>query len=131
MAARRWVPRLVLDAVHLDQLREHGGLPGIRDENALEAALARPQQKQHYGPGSDLATLAAAYVFGLAKAHPYNDGNKRTAFLAAMIFLGLIGKDLDASEAEVVQVVTALASGTLGEDELATWMRTRIVRLQL
>lgn len=131
MATPRWVPRLVLDATHLDQLREHGGLPGVRDEHALEAALARPQQKYHDGPDSDLATLAAAYAFGLAKAHPFNDGNKRAAFLAAMMFLGLNSKDLDATEAEVVQVVTALAAGSLTETALATWMRERIVRLKL
>ena len=130
MVTPRWVPRLVLDAAHLDQLREHGGLPGIRDEHALEAALARPQQKHHYEPDADLATLAAAYAFGLAKAHPFNDGNKRTAFLAAMIFLGVNGKDLDATEAEVVQVMTALAAGSLTEAALATWMRERIVRLK-
>lgn len=128
MAAPRWVPRLVLEAVHLDQLREHGGLPGIRDADALEAALARPQQKHHYEPDADLATLAAAYAFGLSKAHPFHDGNKRVAFLAAMIFLGLNGKDLDATEAEVVQVMTALAAGSLGESALATWMRERLVR---
>lgn len=128
MAAPRWVPRLVLEAVHLDQLREHGGLPGIRDEDALEAALARPQQKHHYEPDADLATLAAAYAFGLSKAHPFHDGSKRVAFLAAMIFLGLNGKDLDATEAEVVQVMTALAAGSLGEPALATWMRERLVR---
>ncbi|WP_291162216.1 type II toxin-antitoxin system death-on-curing family toxin [Gemmatimonas sp. UBA7669] len=131
MATPRWVPRLVLDSVHLDQLREHGGLPGTRDENALEAALARPQQKHHYEPDSDLATLAAAYAFGLARAHPFNDGNKRTAFLAAMIFLGLNGKDLDATEAEVVQMVTALAAGSLSEASLAEWLRPRLVRLKL
>ena len=119
MASPRWVPRLVLDAAHLDQLREHGGLPGIRDENALEAALARPQQKHHYEPDSDLATLATAYAFGLAKAHAFNDGDKRAAFLAAMIFLGLNGKDLDATEAEVVQVMTALAAGSLSEAAMA------------
>lgn len=127
----RWVPRLVVDAAHLDQLREHGGLPGVRDENALEAALARAQQKHHYEPESDLATLAAAYAFGLARAHPFADGNKRTAFLAAIIFLGLNGKDLDATEVEVVQVMTALASGSLGEAALAGWMRDRLVRLKL
>jgi death-on-curing protein len=131
MATPRWVPRLVLDAAHLDQLREHGGLLGIRDENALEAALARAPQKYHYEPDSDLATLAAAYAFGLARAHPFNDGNKRAAFLAAVIFLGLNGKDLDASETEVVQVVTALAAGSLTEVALATWMRERLVRLKL
>ncbi len=131
MATPRWVPRLVLDAVHLDQLREHGGLPGIRDENALEAALARPQQRHHYEPDSDLATLAAAYAFGLTRAHPFNDGNKRTAFLAAMIFLGLNSKDLSATEEEVVQVVTALAAGSLAEASLAEWLRPRLVRLKL
>jgi death-on-curing protein len=125
------VPRLVVDAAHLDQLREHGGLPGIRDENALEGALARPQQKWHYEPDSDLATLAAAYAFGLAKAHPFNDGNKRAAFLTAVIFLGLNGKDIDATEAEVVQAVTALAAGSLTEAALATWIRERLVRLKL
>ena len=121
----------MVDAVHLDQLRGHGGLPGIRDENALEAALARPQQKAHYEPDSDVATLAAAYAFGLAKAHPFNDGNKRTAFLTAVIFLGLNGKDLDATEAEVVQAMTALAAGSLPEVALAKRIRERLVRLKL
>jgi len=131
MATSRWVPRLVVDAAHLDQLREHGGLPGIRDENALEAALARPQQRAHYEPRTDLAALAAAYAFGLAKAHPFNDGNKRTAFLTAVIFLGLNGRDLDATEAEVVQAMTALAAGSLTEAAMATWIRERLVRLKL
>jgi death on curing protein len=130
MATPRWVPRLVLDSAHVDQLREHGGLPGVRDEHALEAALARPQHKHHYEPDSDLATLAAAYAFGIARAHPFNDGNKRAAFLAAMVFLGLNGKDLDATEAEVVAVMTALAAGKLSEAELASWMRGRLVRLK-
>lgn len=125
------MPRVVVDATHLDQLREHGGMPGVRDENGLEAALARPRQKWNYEPDSDLATLGAAYAFGLARAHPFNDGNKRTAFLTAMVFLGLNGKDLDATEAEVVQVVTALAAGTLGEADLASWLRARLVRLKL
>jgi len=131
MAMPCWVPRLVLDAAHLDQLREHGGLPGIRDEHALEAALARPQQRHHYEPDSDLATLAAAYAYGIARAQPFNDGNKRAAFLAAMIFLGFNGKDLDATEVEVVQVVTALEAGSLTEEALATWLRERVVRWKL
>lgn len=131
MAVLRWVPRLVVDATHLDQLREHGGFPGIRDENALEAALARPQQKAHYEPDSDLATLAAAYAFGLAKAHPFSDGNKRTSFLTAMIFLGLNGKELDATEGEVVQAMTALAAGSFTEVAFAKWIRERLVRLKL
>lgn len=122
-----WVPRLVVDAVHLDQLREHGGLPGVRDENALEAALARPRQK--WAPATDLAALAAAYAFGLANAHPFNDGNKRIAFLTAVVFLGLNGKDLDAAETDVVQVMVALAGGSLKEQQLAAWLRPRIVKL--
>jgi death-on-curing protein len=122
-----WVPRLVVDAVHLDQLREHGGLPGVRDENALEAALARPGQK--WAPTTDLAALAAAYAFGLANAHPFNDGNKRIAFLTAVVFLGLNGKDLDAAETDVVQVMVVLAGGSLKEQQLAAWLRPRIVKL--
>ncbi len=131
MKEPRRVPRLVVDAAHLDQIREHGGLPGVRDENGLEAALARPRQKWHSGPGADLATLAAAYAFGLAKAHAFNDGNKRAAFLTAVIFLGLNGRDLDATEAEVVQAMTALAAGSLTESDLATFIRARLIRLHL
>lgn len=131
MKEPRWVPRLVVDAAHLDQLREHGGLPGVRDENGLEAALARPRQKWHHEADADLATLAAAYAFGLAKAHAFSDGNKRAAFLTAVIFLGLNGKDLDATEAEVVQATTALAAGSLTESDLATFIRARLVRLSL
>ncbi len=127
MSSPRWVPRLVVEAAHLDQLREHGGMRGIRDENALEAALARPQQKWNYEPSSDLAALAAAYALGLARSHPFNDGNKRSAFLSAVIFLGLSGHDLNATEAEVVQTVTALAAGSLTEEALATWIRVRVV----
>jgi death-on-curing protein len=128
MREPRWVPRVVVDAVHVDQLREHGGLAGIRDDNALEAALARPRQRWHYDGKADLATLAASYAFGLATAHAFNDGNKRIAFLAAVIFLDLNGKDLAAGEADVVQVMTALAAGTLSESNLAKWLRDRLVR---
>jgi death-on-curing protein len=125
----RWLPRLVLDAAHFDQLREHGGRPGLRDEGALEAALARPRHKWSYDKKPDLATLAAAYGFGLATAHPYVDGNKRAAFLAMAIFLGLNGMELDATEPEVVTVMLGLASGQLKERELAEWLRGRLVPL--
>src|SRR4051812_44478883 len=111
MREPRWVPRLVLDAAHVDQLREHGGLPGLRDENALESALARPRQKWTYAEDSDLPLLAAAYGFGIAANHPYRDGNKRVAFLAMAVFLGLNGYEIEATEAEVVTVMTALAAG--------------------
>lgn len=128
MREPRWVPRLVVEATHLDQLREHGGLSGLRNEHGLEAALARPRQKWHFDSNVDLALLAASYAFGLSTAHAFSDGNKRIAFLTAVIFLGLNGKELDATEPDVVETMTALAGGTLSEDELATWIRERIVR---
>jgi death on curing protein len=124
-----WVSRLVLDAVHLDQLREHGGLPGVREENTLEAVLARPQQRRHYEPHSDLAILAAAYGWGLVTSHPYRDGNKRTAFLATAIFLGLNGYELEATQEEVVTTMLAAAAGQLTEVQLADWVRDHAVKL--
>jgi death-on-curing protein len=124
-----WVARLVVDAIHVDQVREHGGLAGLRDEHALESALARPQQKWHYKPASDVATLAAAYAFGLVTNHPYRDGNKRTAFLAAATFLGLNGSELDASDADVVAVMVALADGRCTERDFADWVRARLLRV--
>ena len=78
LAEPRWVPRLVIEAIHVDQVREHGGLIGLRGENALESALARPEQKWHYEPESDLAELTAAYAFGLSSNHPFTDGNGRS-----------------------------------------------------
>ena len=122
----RWVPRLVIEAVHLDQIREHGGLMGIRDENALESALARARQRWTYEPESDLARLSADYAFGISSSHSFRDGNKRISFLAAVIFLGLNGLDLIAPEDEVVERMLALASGNLDEEALATWIRSRI-----
>ena len=83
------MPRIFVNSIHLDQRREHGGLSGVRDDDALEAALARARQQWTYEPTSDLASLAAAYAFGLARAHPFSDGNKRTAFITMMTFLGL------------------------------------------
>ena len=121
----RWVPRLVIEAVHLDQIREHGGLMGVRDENALESALARARQRWTYEPDSDLARLAADYAFGICSSHPFRDGNKRISFLAAAIFLGLNGLDLIAPEEEVVETMLALASSKLDEEALATWIQSR------
>ncbi len=124
-----WVSRLVLDAVHLDQLREHGGLPGVREENTLEAVLARPRQRWHHEPRSDLATLAAAYGWGLVTSHPYRDGNKRTAFLAMAIFLGLNGADIEATQEDVVTTMLSAAAGQLTEAQLAGWVRNHLVKL--
>jgi death-on-curing protein len=118
----RWLARIVIDAIHNDQLREHGGLPGIRDENVLESALARPRQKWHYSDNTDVPTLGAAYAFGLVKSHPYRDGNKRVGFLAMVTFLGMNGYELDATDAEVVAEIMALADGGVSEDSLVDWL---------
>lgn len=129
MAKRRgepkWLSRIVVDAIHNDQIKEHGGLPGIRDENALESALARPQQKWHYQDRTDVPVLAAAYGFGLVKNHPYRDGNKRIGFLAIVTFLEVNGYDFSASDADVVAEIIALADGTVSEEALADWIRQR------
>ncbi|HEX6904653.1 MAG TPA: type II toxin-antitoxin system death-on-curing family toxin [Thermoanaerobaculia bacterium] len=122
-----WVERIVVEAVHLDQLREHGGLYGLRDENALESALARARNKWAYDSVQDIATLAAAYGYGLATNHPYQDGNKRISFLITVVFLGLNGWDFEAPEEEVVTVMLAVASNRCSEAELANWIRSRIV----
>jgi len=118
-----WLTRIVVDAVHNDQLREHGGLPGIRDEQVLESALARARQKWHYADTPDLPALAAAYAFGLVKNHPYRDGNKRIGFLAMVMFLGVNDHELDATDADVVAEIVALADGSATEESLADWIR--------
>mgnify|MGYP001811911422 CR=1 FL=1 len=119
--------RVVVDAIHYDQLQQHGGHPGVSDENALESALARPRNKFTYEPDSDLATVAAAYAFGLVTNHGYNDGNKRVAFLTTYVFLGLNGWELTASETEVVTVMLAAAGSSMSEAELADWIRSHVV----
>jgi death-on-curing protein len=130
MAARRrtprWLARVVVDAVHADQLREHGGLQGVHDENALESALARPQQKWAYDGGTDLAVCAAAYAYGLARNHPYRDGNKRIAFLAMATFVGINGYTFDATDEDVVTQFLDLAAGRVAEEELSNWIRRRM-----
>ena len=119
----KWLTRLVVDAIHNDQLREHGGLPGIRDETVLESALARPQQKWQYGGRTDVPMLAAAYAFGFVRNHPYRDGNKRIGFLAMVTFLGVNGHDFTATDADVVTEFLALADGSASEEALANWTR--------
>ena len=126
MAKRKepaWLSRVAVDAIHTDQIREHGGLPGLRDENVLESALARARQKWHYADNADLATLAAAYGFGLVKNHPYRDGNKRIGFLAIATFLGINGWELQATDAEVVAEIVTLADGRVSEAQFADWIR--------
>jgi death-on-curing protein len=125
-----WLPRVVIDAIHTDQIREHGGLLGLRDENGLESALARPQHKWLYEPAVDLAALGAAYAFGLSRNHPYNDGNKRVALVAMLTFLAVNGQDTDTSEDALLTTMLDLAAGRLTEPELAAWLRPRMVPAQ-
>ena len=110
-------------AVHADQIKEHGGSPGVRDKGLLDSALSRPRNRFGYDAESDLFDLAASYGFGIARNHPFIDGNKRVAFQAMYLFLGLNGLRIEASEEEVVAVMLALASSELEEPELAAWLK--------
>lgn len=110
-------------AFHAEQIREHGGTPGVRDPGLLESALGRPQNRHGYSPDVSIEELAAAYAFGIAKNHPFVDGNKRTAFTVAYTFLGLNGYDLNVGEPEVVRAVEDLAASRITEEEFAAWLR--------
>lgn len=120
-----WIASSVLYAVHGEQLAEHGGLAGQRDGNALESATARAQQLAHYG-SPDVAELAAAYGFGIARNHPFSDGNKRTAFVSVELFLALNGHELMADDADCVLTVLRLAGGDIEEAAFAQWIRAHI-----
>ena len=125
-----WVLDNVVVAVQQILLAEHGGTPGIRDEALLNSALAKPKQRFAYEPESSIFELAASYSFGIANNHPFVDGNKRTAFTVAVIFLELNGVSLDAPEPEVVIFFENLASGNLTEYELAEWLSGNCVAIQ-
>jgi death-on-curing protein len=118
----RWLTRLAADSIHAELLREHGGSTGLRDENLLESALARPRHLFTYQPEVDSAGLAAAYGFGIARSRPFVDGNKRTALMAMYVFLGLNDWDLEAAEDDAAHTILALAAGKLEEAELAAWL---------
>lgn len=128
MSARRreptWLSQRLVEAIQLDQLRQHGGSLGLRDENLLESALARPRMRFDNEPDSDLAALAASFAFGLAKNHAFVDGNKRVAFAALFTFLGVNGLELEATENDAVRTLLALASGEIDENQLGAWIRT-------
>jgi death-on-curing protein len=119
----RWLAADVLLAVHEEQLAEHGGAAGVRDLGLFESALARPQNVAASG-NPDAADLAASYGVGLAKNHPFIDGNKRTAFVAVELFLALNGHDLVADDADCVLTMLAVAAGSLDEPGFAAWLRT-------
>lgn len=123
-----WIDRMLALALHERQLSEHGGGEGVRDESLLESALARPQQLFAYGnPPPDLAALAASLAYGLARNHPFVYGNKRTAAVACELFLALNGATLQADNVELYPVYLSLAEGSLAENELADWLRPRLL----
>ena len=121
----KWIREDIVLALHDEQLAEHGGGAGIRDLGLLQSALARPQNLSAYGH-PDAAALAAAYAFGIAKNHPFVDGNKRTAAVVALTFLLFNGVPFAIGEAELVVMVLALAAGEFAEDEVAAWFRARL-----
>jgi death-on-curing protein len=117
-----WIRRDVVLAIHDEQVAEHGGQPGLRDAGLLDSALARPMNAAAYAE-PDVPPLAAAYAFGIARNHPFLDGNKRTALVAAELFLELNGWKLAATDAECVLTFVALAAGEVSEPDLADWFR--------
>ncbi len=119
-----WIEESVVWAVHEAQLAEHGGSAGVRDPGLLASALARPLNLAAYNGAADAAGLAAAYGFGIARNHPFIDGNKRTAFVCAELFLALNGYQLQAEDANCVSTMLALAAGEISEAEFAAWLRT-------
>ena len=122
-----WIREDVARAIHRRQIAEHGGLDGLRDAGLLASALERPKSLLAYGdPPPDLAALAAAYAWGVARNHPFADGNKRTALVLLRLFLRLNGADLVASGSDKYEIIMRLAAGELTEADLVTWVRDRI-----
>ncbi|MEZ5832753.1 MAG: type II toxin-antitoxin system death-on-curing family toxin [Dongiaceae bacterium] len=122
-----WLSKALILAIHDEQLAEHGGGVGVRDDGLLESALARPRNRFAYDETMDLTTLAAAYAFGIARNHPFIDGNKRTAFVAAELFLDLNGMTLTANDESCVLTMLRLAAGEIEEAVFADWLRANVV----
>jgi death-on-curing protein len=125
MNGPKWLTTAMLVSIHAEQLRRYGGPAGIRDVGMLESARSRAENKWHY-EACDLPQLAAAYAFGIAKNHPFIDGNKRAAFLASLVFLDINGIDLFVPEPEAVVAVMNLAAGEMDEDGFAQWIRDHL-----
>ena len=124
IAEPKWITPQIAHAVHSRQIAEHGGQDGLRDEGLLLSALARPQQLLSYGsPPPDLCALAAAYAYGIAKNHPFLDGNKRTAFVVYRLVLKWNGIELLAEKTQRYVTMLALAAGEISEEDFATWLR--------
>lgn len=117
-----WIDATVIRAVHEEQIAEHGGSVGLRDQGLLESALARPQNLASYGD-PDAAACAAAYGYGLSRNHPFIDGNKRTAFVAVELFLFLNHHLLEAADADCVLTMLRVAEGSMSEEDFAAWIR--------
>ncbi len=117
-----WLSSQMIVAIHDEQLTIHGGAGGLRDQGMLESALGRPRNKWTYEQ-AELAELAAAYAFGIARNHPFIDGNKRTALLALYTFLGVNGVEFDVPEAEAASIILSLAAGEVSEESLTRWIR--------
>ncbi|NNE57107.1 MAG: type II toxin-antitoxin system death-on-curing family toxin [Hellea sp.] len=125
-----WVRDEIVLAVHNRQLAEHGGGTGVRDKGLLASALDRPKNLYHYeGEETGIDRIAAAYAFGIARNHPFVDGNKRTAFVVCLLFLHLNGYSVTASQAEKYQAFLKLAAGSISEAELSGWLRDNMVRI--
>lgn len=124
-----WISIELATAIHQRQLAEHGGIAGVRDPGLLESALARPRQFFAYtDPTPDVTALAASYAFGIARNHPFLDGNKRTAYVVCRTFLLLNSADLTAEKIERYQKFLSLAEGNLSESELAEWLRAHLAK---
>lgn len=119
----QWLGEVLVRALHSELLTQHGGAAGVRDGGLLQSALTRPLNVVAYGD-ADIAALAASYAFGIARNHPFTDGNKRTAFAAAATFVEVNGYEMIASEPDVVTAMLALAAGELSEEDIAAWFRT-------
>jgi death-on-curing protein len=124
-----WVSKPVALALHNEQLAEHGGSEGVRDDTLLDSALAKPQNVFAYDPDADLYRLAASYAFGLARNHAFVDGNKRIALVVSVLFLNLNGWDVEAPKEEVYLMFLGLAEGAVSEAHLAEWFREHAVAL--
>ncbi|HEU0014829.1 MAG TPA: type II toxin-antitoxin system death-on-curing family toxin [Longimicrobium sp.] len=121
-----WLERSWVDAIHYQQLTRFGGLFGVRDEGAVESALARARNQWEYAEERDIAHLAAAYGFGLTRSHGYSDGNKRVGFVSMAVFLDLNGWTIEAPEFDIVEIMLGVAAGEVDETQLADWVRAHL-----